>query len=122
MLRESLHNFVKNYVHEDTEAIFTDEWPPYRGVGDQDTRHETVNHSIKEWVRGDAHTNNIENVRSLFKQSIIGSYHKLSVKHLDSYLDELEWRFNNRDNPYLFRDTLLRLLDAEHVEYQELTA
>ena len=73
-------------------------------------------------VRGDAHTNSIENVWSLFKRSIMGSYHKLSVKHLDSYLDELEWRFNNRDNPYLFRDTLLQLIKAEHVEYQELTA
>ena len=36
--------------------------------------------------------------------------------------DELEWRFNNRDNPWLFRDTLLRLLKAEHVEYKELVA
>ena len=120
--RETLHNFIKTHVSDDTEAIFTDEWPPYRGIADEDTRHETVNHSIEEWVRGDAHTNSIENVWSLFKRSIMGSYHKLSVKHLDSYLDELEWRFNNRDNPYLFRDTLLQLIKAEHVEYQELTA
>jgi len=52
--------------------------------------------------------------------SIVGSYHKLSVKHLDSYLDELEWRFNNRDNPYLFRDTLLKLIKSENLPYQEL--
>ena len=32
-----------------------------------------------------------------------GLYHKVSVKHLDSYLDELEWRYNTRENPYLFR-------------------
>ena len=56
------------------------------------------------------------------KRSIIGAYHKVSLKHLDRYLDELEWRFNNRDNPWLFRDTLLRLLEAEHVEYKELVA
>ena len=36
----------------------------------------------------------------------LGLYHKLSVKHLDTYLGELEWRFNNREKPFLFRDTL----------------
>lgn len=54
------------------------------------------------------------------KRSAIGSYHKLSTKHLDSYLDELEWRFNNRDNPYLFRDTLFKLIKSGNLPYQEL--
>ncbi len=70
----------------------------------------------------DVHTNTVENAWSLFKRSVIGSYHKISVKHLDSYLDELEWRFNNRDNPYLFRDTLLKLIRADNLPYQELTS
>ena len=39
---------------------------------------------------------------------------------LDAYLDELEWRFNNRDNPYLFRDTLKRLVQSENLEYKVL--
>ena len=85
-------------------------------------RYETVNHSIKEYVRGDVHTNSVENIWSLLKRSIIGSYHKVSVKHLDAYLDELEWRFNNRDNPWLFRDTLLKLIGSETLPYQELVA
>jgi hypothetical protein len=42
----------------------------------------------------------------LFKRSVIGSYHKLSVKHLDRYLHEFEFRFNNRHNAFLFRDTI----------------
>lgn len=66
-------------------------------------------------------TNTIENVFSLFKHSVVGSYHKVSRKHLDAYLDELEWRFNNRDNPYLFRDTLLKLIKSDNLEYKELT-
>ena len=118
--RDTLHEFVRTHSADDTEVYYTDEWAPYDGIDDDDTRHETVNHSIEEWVRGDAHTNTIENVWSLLKRSIIGSYHHVSAKHLDAYLDELEWRFNNRDNPWLFRDTLLRLLKAEHVEYEEL--
>lgn len=120
--RETLQTWVAQHSTGDTEVYFTDDWAGYDGLADENTRHEAVNHSIEEWVRGDAHTQNIENVWSLLKRSIMGSYHQLSAKHLDSYLDELEWRFNNRDNPYLFRDTLIRLLSAEHVEYRELVA
>jgi len=50
-----------------------------------------------------------------------GSYHQVSVKHLDRYLDEFEFSFNNRENPYLFRDTLLRLLATSNLEYKDLT-
>ena len=119
--RETLHAFVKAHSADDTEVYYTDEWAAYDGIADDDTRHETVNHSIDEWVRGDAHTNTVENVWSLLKRSIIGSYHHVSAKHLDAYLDELEWRFNNRDNPWLFRDTFKQLLQAKHLQYQELT-
>ena len=55
------------------------------------------------------------------KRSGGGTYHKLSTKHLDAYLDELEHRFNNRDNRVLFRDTLLKLVKAEKLPYSELT-
>ncbi len=110
--RETLKAFIAAKLADETTTIMTDDFPAYDGCGDHNTRHETVNHSAKEWVRGDVHTNTMENVWSLFKRSIIGSYHQISVKHLDRYLDELEFRFNNRNNPYLFRDNL---------EYKELT-
>jgi transposase-like protein len=118
--RLSLHNFIHKYTAPDTEAIYTDELPSYEGIADDDTRHGTVKHSQEQWVNGDVHTNHVENIWSLLKRSIVGSYHKVSVKHLDAYLDELEWRFNNRENPYLFRDTLLKLIKAENLPYQEL--
>jgi len=120
--RKTLHSFIKNHTSPDTEAIYTDEWAAYNGIADHNTRHETVNHSAEEWVRGDVHTNTVEGVWSLFKRSVMGSYHQLSAKHLDAYLDELEWRFNNRDNPYLFRDTLLKLIQADNLPYQELVS
>jgi transposase-like protein len=119
--RETLKAFIASKLADETKAIMTDDFPAYDGCGDSNTRHETVNHSAKEWVRGDVHTNTMENVWSLFKRSIIGSYHQISVKHLDRYLDELEFRFNNRDNPFLFRDTLLRLLASSNLEYNQLT-
>jgi len=64
----------------------------------------------------------VEGVWSLLKRSVVGSYHQLSLKHLDAYLDELEWRFNNRENPFLFRDTLKKLMLSEKMEYKELIA
>ena len=120
--RKTLHKFIREHTKPDTEMIITDEWQAYRGIKDHDTDHQTVNHRLKEWVREKIHTNSIENVWSLLNRSIIGSYHKVSAKHLDAYLDELEWRFNHRDNPYLFRDTLMKMVSSENVEYQELVA
>lgn len=120
--RKTLHRFIKLHCAPDTELIITDDWKAYDGIADHDTRHEVVNHSVEEYVRGDIHTNGIENVWSLLKRSVTGTYHKLSVKHLDAYLDELEWRFNNRSNPYLFRDTLVKLLNSSNMEYKELVA
>ncbi len=120
--RKTLHAFINEYVDPSAQRIITDEWYPYRGIGDHDTVHETVNHFLKQWVRGDIHTNTVENVWSLLKRSIIGSFHHVSTKHLDAYLDELEWRFNNRQNPWLFRDTLLKLLESKNLPYQSLVA
>jgi transposase-like protein len=68
-----------------------------------------------EYVRGLAHTNTLENVWSVFKRSIVGSYHQLSMKHLDRYFDEFELRFNDGHNPFLFRDKLLRLLASSNI-------
>ena len=120
--RETLHRLINEVTADETVAYFTDEWAPYEGIPDDGTQHETVNHSAEEWVRGDAHTNNVEGVWSLLKRSIIGAYHHVSVKRLNAYLDELEWRYNNRDNPWLFRDTLTRLLESKHIEYKDLVA
>jgi transposase-like protein len=118
--RETLHGFIRKNTYGDTEAIYTDEWPAYRGIADKDTKHKTVKHRDKEYVAGDVHTNSIENVWSLLKRSIVGSYHQVSAKHLDAYLDELEFRFNNRDNPYMFRDAMRKLLVSENLPYQKL--
>jgi len=71
-------------------------------------------------VRGQIHTNTAESVWSLFDRSVIGAYHKLSVKHLPAYLDEAAFRWNNRDNAFLFRDTILRLVEANTLTYEGL--
>lgn len=118
--KKTLHTFIRSVTDDAAEAVYTDDWEGYTGIEDANTRHETVNHSADEWVRGDVHTNGMESVWSLLKRSIVGSYHQLSNKHLPAYLDEMSWRFNNRENPYLFRDTLLKLIHAENLPYQAL--
>ena len=120
--RATLHGFIGRTVKDEAEAIYTDELASYLGIEDHNTRHETVNHSIEEWVVGDVHTNSIEGVWSLFKRSIIGAFHKITVKHLPRYLEELEWRYSNRDNDHIFVDTLRRIVNTEHLEYKDLVA
>ena len=91
-------------------------------LSDHNTAHHVVTHSKEEWVRAHVHTNTVEGVWSLLKRSIVGTYHQLSAKHLPAYLDEISFRFNKRENPWLFRDTVFRLLAEEPLRYSKLTA
>jgi transposase-like protein len=118
---ESIKGFLQDVVHDDAEAIYTDSNRAYHGIEDHNTRHESVDHSANEWVRDQIHTNTIESVWSLFDRSVIGAYHKLSVKHFPAYLDEAAFRWNNRTNPYLFRDTILALVEGDALTFKGLT-
>lgn len=120
--RETLHEFITSSTDPTTEAIYTDDYEAYEGIADKDTEHGTVNHSADEWVNGQVHTNTVESIWSLLKRSIIGSYHKISIKHLEAYLHELGFRHDNRDNPFIFRDAMRRMLTSKNLEYKELTA
>lgn len=71
---------------------------------------------------GVLHTNTVESAFSLLKRGIVGTWHRVSAKHLPAYLDEMTWRFNNRKNSFLFRDTLKRMLNADNLEFKEITA
>jgi transposase-like protein len=120
--RKELHAFIHENVKTTAERIVTDQHSSYLGIADADTVHETVNHGRGEYVRGDIHTNTVESAFSLFKRAIVGSFHQISSKHLDRYLDEFEFRFNNRGNKFLFRDTVKRLIDGKAMPYEKLTA
>ncbi len=120
----TLKAFFEDEVSDGAEAVYTDDYGAYRNIGiaDGETVHDTVNHSAKEYVRGDVHTNSIESVWSLFKRSVVGTHHQLSVKHLPAYLDEIAFKYNNRENKSIFRETLRVLVTADPLTYQELTA
>ncbi len=116
---------VKGTVSVEADLLVTDQWGGYKKVGKL-YRHETVNHIALEYVRkGDPRmisTNAIENFWSLFKRGLIGSFHKVSVKHLRRYLDEFTFRFNNREAEDLFALVMLNLVIASGIKYAELTA
>jgi transposase-like protein len=121
-IKRSTRNILTGIVRDRVSrsaTVYTDEPPAYKSLGTA-YQHESVMHHRDEWVRGDVHTNSVESAWSLFKRSIVGSFHQISRKHMDAYLDEFEWRFNNRQNPFLFRDTLCRLLASPKMEYKEL--
>ena len=87
---------LQGFVAESTapEAlVYTDGETGYAGL----QRHESVKHSVGEYVRGQAHTNGIESFWSLLKRGYYGTYHKMSPKHLDRYIAEFTGRHNIRD-------------------------
>jgi transposase-like protein len=125
--KDATSKTVKAIINENlggsVEVIMTDESQIYPWALNklQKEKHRTINHS-REYAHGDVHTNTVESAFSLLKRGIVGTWHKVDAKHLPAYLDEMCFRFNNRKNPYLFRDTIIKLINTPNLEYKELTA
>src|ERR1700737_1510794 len=122
----TLARYIRENVSGDVDVIVTDDWVGYpkamMKAGMHGSQHQTINHSGKVYVVGDVHTNTVESAFSLLKRGIMGTWHRISAKHLPAYLDEMCFRFNNRKNDFLFRDTMLKLIDSPNLEYKHLTA
>lgn len=87
---------LQGFVHSHTEpdaTVYTDEHSGYVGMR---RRHEQVRHAANEYVRGEAHTQNLDGFWSHVKRGIDGVYHWWSVKHIDRYMAEFEGRYNLR--------------------------
>jgi transposase-like protein len=78
-------------------AFMTDTAGGYMKIGKEFARHEMVDHSAGEYVRGDAHSNTAENYFSILKRGIYGVYHSVSEAHLHRYLAEFDFRYSNRE-------------------------
>jgi transposase len=77
-------------------TVYTDTLPSYNQLGAKGYRHTRINHSASIYVAGNVHTNTIEGFWSLVKRGIGGVYHAVSAKHLQGYLNEYAWRYNQR--------------------------
>jgi transposase-like protein len=92
---ENVVKIVRENIAKETR-LMTDESGLYKKVGREFASHETVNHSDKEYARGDVTTNTVEGFFSVFKRGMHGTYQHCSEGHLHRYLAEFDFRFNNR--------------------------
>jgi transposase len=77
-------------------TVMTDEFPSYRPLGRVGFDHKTIKHREHKYVDGDIHTNGIESFWAQLKRSINGTFHHVSPKHLQKYLNEFSYRHNHR--------------------------
>lgn len=97
-------------------AVYTDGWLGYSRLK-QYYEHEAVNHSNREYVRGNIHINGIESVWGYFKKNIRNGHHYISGKHVQRYCNEVSWKFNNRQLTTMqrFNEILKRCLESKQL-------
>jgi transposase-like protein len=93
--KDSFKDVVRRNVHENA-LIVSDEHSGYTGLANEYAGHVTINHSNLEFKKDGFSTNAVEGLFSLFKRMVIGTYHQISVKHLDRYCSEHTYRYNTR--------------------------
>ena len=117
--RPTLQGFVGQRAAEGA-TVYTDEHLAYQGMPFD---HQTVKHSVSEYVNGQAHTNGVESFWAALKRGYHGVYHQMSVKHLGRYVTEFSGRYNDRP-----KDTedqmaaMARGMDGKRLRYKDLAA
>ena len=116
-----LHKVIEENVTPGS-TLYTDQWVGYRGL--RNFKRKVVNHSAKQYVRGDVHTNSIESFWALFKRGYHGVYHQMSKKHLQRYINEYAFRLNRREESMqsIFSELIGRMSKGQNMSYQELIA
>ncbi|MCY3702472.1 MAG: IS1595 family transposase [Rhodospirillales bacterium] len=117
--KPTLQGFVKETAAPGA-TVYTDEATAYSGLPFD---HETVKHSVSEYVRGMAHTNGIESFWSMFERGFHGTFHKMSPKHLNRYVQEFAGRNNIRDMDTIAQMTaMVRQMEGKRLRYVDLIA
>lgn len=94
---DNLGEALREHVHKKTH-LMTDESRMYTKVGREFAKHSTVNHGRKEYARGNVTTNTVEGFFAILKRGLIGTYHHVGDKHLQRYVEEFTFRYNNRSS------------------------
>ncbi len=114
----TLKPFVRSRIAQEAD-VYIDEHGAYQGL----PNHETVAHSVGEYVRGQAHTNGIESFWSMLKRGYYGTFHRMSPKHLNRYVSEFLGRHNIRDRDTIEQMAIVtRAMRGRHLPYQTLIA
>ena len=117
--KPTLQGFVVEHTSPDA-TVYTDEATAYEGLPFE---HGAVKHSVKEFVRGQIHTNGMESFWSMLKRAHKGTFHKLSPKHLQRYVNEFAGRHNLRESDTIDMMTALTAgMGGKRLRYRELIA
>lgn len=119
IILEQLRKHVKDGTH-----LMSDEAGVYKKLIRLGYQRSAVKHGKKHYVRGNVHTNSIESFWALFKRQYHGTHHSMSKKHIQRYIDEIAFRFNNRNESMadVFADVVGRVAKRGKMPYKELTA
>jgi transposase-like protein len=122
---ETIKPILKEKLSPETKQVVTDGAPVYGWVVPSIvpvSQHKVVSHKDEIEEFGEISSKTIEGAFSLFKRGVVGSYHKLSKDHLDSYLQEFCWRYNRRGmQPFMFNTLLTEVAAKKPMTYKTLT-
>ena len=118
--RETLQGFVQDHAKAGAK-VYTDDHAAYHGL--PGFQHESVRHSVGEYVREQAHTNGIESFWAMLKRGYEGTYHKRSMKHLGRYVGEFSGRHNDRTSDTIDQMRhMVQGVGGKRLRYRDLTA
>ena len=116
---KTLQDFISDHAAKGA-TVYTDDHGGYQGMSFE---HETVKHSISEYVRDQAHTNGIESFWATLKRGYHGTYHHMSEKHLQRYVKEFAGRHNDRKSDTLGQmAAIVRGMNGKRLIYRDLIA
>lgn len=116
---DTLEGFISDNV-DTGSTVYTDEHRGYSGLSET-YKHEAVKHSVREYVRGKAHTNGIESFWATLKRGYKGTYHQMSKKHLSRYITEFAGRYNVRNFDTLVQmEMLAKGFIGNRLRYKDL--
>ena len=111
------YHTIVEYSTAEGARIYTDDHRACAGL----PNHETVKHSVGEYVRGQAHTNGVESFWSLLKRGYYGTYHRMSRKHLPRFLNEFAGRQNDRQIDTMEQmQEMAKGMEGKRLKYQDL--
>ncbi len=117
---KTLQGFVADHTEEGS-TVYTDDAAAYKGM--KDRTHESVKHSVGEYVRDMAHTNGIESFWAMLKRGYHGTFHHFSVKHMDRYITEFSGRHNDRDKDTIaMMSSIARNMCGKRLHYRRLVS
>ena len=120
---ETLRENISQHVDKNAR-VFTDDYRGYRKINDRFRRHVRIDHSWGAYTDGDdGHTNAVEGFWAIFKRSYYGIYHQMSKKHLQRYVDEISFRYNQRQasTTKTFNTVMMQAAEMNKVGWKELT-